>query len=96
MSNYSYKILSEATEILMEAQSVPASTERAMPEVSAPSHIADEVTESVDEARMSEVLGRVRIAVKYLCFDLEATRRENHALRTLLREHMGSDRDSAE
>ncbi len=39
-----------------------------------------------DMAAMEENLDQVRLAIKYLVFDLEATKRENHLLRDMLGE----------
>ncbi|MCL4742306.1 MAG: hypothetical protein KJZ54_08895 [Phycisphaerales bacterium] len=42
---------------------------------------------------LQESLDYLRLSVKYLVFDLEATRRENRYLRQLLDEHAGPDAD---
>jgi hypothetical protein len=39
-----------------------------------------------DMAALEESLDQVRLAIKYLVFDLEATKRENHLLRDMLGE----------
>jgi len=40
-------------------------------------------------SQLQESLDYLRLSVKYLVFDLEATRRENKYLRSMLREHEG-------
>ena len=42
-------------------------------------------------AKLQETLDFLRLSVKYLCFDLEATKRENTYLRKLLDEANGDD-----
>ena len=42
-------------------------------------------------ARLQETLDHLRLSVKYLCFDVEATRRENVYLRHMLEESRGED-----
>ena len=48
-----------------------------------------------DEAAIAEYLAQLRLKLKYLLFDLEATRRENRYLRRMLDVHRRrrSDRD---
>ena len=41
--------------------------------------------------KLQETLDFLRLSVKYLCFDLEATKRENTYLRKLLDEANGDD-----
>ncbi len=45
---------------------------------------------------LQESLDYLRLSVKYLVFDLEATRRENQYLRKLLDRHTGRPQDSQE
>jgi uncharacterized membrane protein len=44
-------------------------------------------------ADLQESLDYLRLSVKYLVFDLEATRRENDYLRTLLKDNAGPQQD---
>lgn len=58
--------------------------------------LADETRErrqrmSESVSQLQESLDYLRLSVKYLVFDLEATRRENQYLRQLLREGPGDD-----
>ncbi len=58
--------------------------------------LADETRErrermSETVSQLQESLDYLRLSVKYLVFDLEATRRENQYLRQLLREGPGDD-----
>lgn len=62
--------------------------------------IADEARSRHDKMRqtigdLQESLDYLRLSVKYLVFDLEATRRENDYLRSLL-EKRAADSDGAE
>ena len=41
--------------------------------------------------KLQDSLDHLRLSVKYLCFDLEATRRENGYLRKLLQEERGEE-----
>ena len=41
--------------------------------------------------RLQETLDFLRLSIKYLCFDVEATRRENEYLRRMLDEQGGSN-----
>lgn len=45
---------------------------------------SDSIREAIQA--LQDELGTLRVAVKYLCFDLEATRRENEELRRQLEE----------
>jgi hypothetical protein len=56
----------------------PASVDLASLALSQPS------TMRRDMAALEESLDQVRLAIKYLVFDLEATKRENHLLRDML------------
>ena len=47
-------------------------------------------------AELQESLDYLRLSVKYLVFDLEATRRENKYLRGLIDTNAGNDDDAAE
>lgn len=44
-------------------------------------------------AELQDSLDYLRLSIKYLVFDLEATRRENEYLRKLLKEHNGPAQD---
>lgn len=46
--------------------------------------------------QLQESLDYLRLSVKYLVFDLEATRRENQYLRQLLREGPADEREGAD
>ena len=50
---------------------------------------ADNVHEklSVNVDSLQDAIDMLRIVIKYQCFDLEATRRENTALKKLLEDH---------
>ncbi len=58
--------------------------------------LADAAVERQDRLRqtvsgLQESLDHLRLSIKYLVFDLEATRRENQYLRRLLEETAGED-----
>jgi len=46
-----------------------------------------------DESSIAECLDQLRLGTKYLIFDLEATRRENHFLRQMLDVHRRGKRE---
>lgn len=47
-------------------------------------------------ADLQESLDYLRLSIKYLVFDLEATRRENEYLRKLIDAQMGGEEDASE
>ena len=47
-------------------------------------------------AELQESLDHLRLSVKYLVFDLEATRRENAYLRKLLKHNKSSDQNESD
>ncbi len=47
-------------------------------------------------AELQEAIDYLRLSTKYLVFDLEATRRENAHLRSLIAQRLGSDVDGEE
>ncbi|MHC4562193.1 MAG: hypothetical protein ACYS8X_05400 [Planctomycetota bacterium] len=51
-----------------------------------------EPTGTAQEPNMAECLAQIRLKMKYLVFDLEATRRENRYLRQMLEIHRKRDR----
>ena len=70
-------------EILSEAQGVPAVAE---PGAAGPSQKEHQPPSGLrrEMAALEDSLDHLRLAIKYLVFDLEATKRENRLLRELL------------
>ncbi len=95
MSDREYR--HKLSEIMGEIRSVP------VPPTPLNSETSEKLASLADQARdraekmnaaagnIQESLDYVRLAVKYLLFDLEATRRENIALRKILQEQIEND-----
>ncbi|MDZ4832050.1 MAG: transcriptional regulator [Phycisphaerae bacterium] len=78
------------TEIMNRIRDLPESErERATSTADGVSERRDKITKSV--AELQESLDYLRLSVKYLIFDLEATRRENAYLRKMIEQ---SNRDA--
>ena len=54
---------------------------------------APQLVHAANDATLADVLAQVRMKLKYLLFDLEATRRENHYLRQMLEIHRNGRRN---
>ena len=92
-----HDIQNKVSEILGEIRAVP------VPPVSLNGLTAEKLAQLADptvdaQARLNvaagslqESLDYLRLAVKYLLFDLEATRRENFALRKILQEEIENE-----
>jgi septal ring factor EnvC (AmiA/AmiB activator) len=81
---------SKLAELMTEISTLPA-TERKKLE-----QLADETRQRHERLRatvssLQESLDYLRLSIKYLVFDLEATRRENGYLRKMLEETSGND-----
>src|SRR5437879_3579619 len=81
---------SKLAELMTEISTLPA-TERKKLEA-----LADETRQRHERLRatvssLQESLDYLRLSIKYLVFDLEATRRENGYLRKMLEETSGND-----
>jgi len=77
-------------ELMEKIRALPAESREGLEE------LADETRErrqrvEATVAELQESLDHLRLSVKYLVFDLEATRRENAHLRRLLDRSMGGD-----
>ncbi|MFO0828418.1 MAG: hypothetical protein U0572_09735 [Phycisphaerales bacterium] len=71
------------TEIMNRIRELPdAERERSVPAAEAIGERREKITKSV--AELQESLDYLRLSVKYLIFDLEATRRENAYLRKMI------------
>jgi septal ring factor EnvC (AmiA/AmiB activator) len=76
------------TELLQEIDNMPADERGKLPT------LAEQTKERHDKLRktvtsLQESLDYLRLSIKYLLFDLEATRRENGYLRRMLEEQSG-------
>ena len=52
-----------------------------------------ELVHAAGDATAADVMAHIRMKLKYLLFDLEATRRENHYLRQMLEIHRNGRRN---
>ena len=80
-----YDFTSKLTELMGEIKTLPAVEREKMEKVAdatLQSHV--QVTQTVNS--LQESLDYLRLSIKYIVFDLEATRRENGYLRKMLEE----------
>ncbi len=75
-------------ELLSEIASLPASQRSKLELLVADTKKRHEQLQA-SAANVQESLDYLRVAIKYLLFDLEATRRENSYLRKMLQRHQG-------
>ena len=75
-------------ELLSEIASLPASQRSKLELLVADAKKRHEQLQA-SAANVQESLDYLRVAIKYLLFDLEATRRENSYLRKMLQRHEG-------
>ncbi len=75
-------------ELLSEIASLPASQRNKLELLVADTKKRHEQLRA-SAANVQESLDYLRVAIKYLLFDLEATRRENAYLRKMLQRHQG-------
>ncbi len=86
-----HEFQSKLAELMGEITSLPAAERRKLEQM------ADETRQRHERLRqtvsnLQESLDYLRLSIKYLVFDLEATRRENGYLRKMLEEtHGGND-----
>ena len=85
-----HEFQSKLAELMGEITSLPAAERKKLEK------IADESRQRHERLRqtvsnLQESLDYLRLSIKYLVFDLEATRRENGYLRKMLEETHGSD-----
>ena len=76
------------TELLTEIATLPASQRSKLELLVADTKKRHEELRA-SAANVQESLDYLRVAIKYLLFDLEATRRENSYLRKMLQRHEG-------
>ncbi len=76
------------TELLSEIASLPASQRSKLELLVADTKKRHEQLRA-SASNVQESLDYLRVAIKYLLFDLEATRRENSYLRKMLQRHQG-------
>ncbi len=76
------------TELLSEIATLPASQRSKLELLVADTKKQHEQLK-VTTSNVQESLDYLRVAIKYLLFDLEATRRENSYLRKMLQRHQG-------
>ena len=76
------------TELLSEIATLPASQRSKLELLVADTKKRHEELRA-SAANVQESLDYLRVAIKYLLFDLEATRRENSYLRKMLQRHEG-------
>ena len=77
------------SELVAEIKSLPQAEREKL------THLAEETKERHQQLKktvnnLHESIDYLRLAIKYLLFDLEATRRENSYLRKMLEEETGS------
>lgn len=75
-------------ELIQEIGSIPPLEKEKIKELSKAENKRNK-KQAHDKSRLTESVDFLRLSIKYLLFDLEATRRENQYLRTL----MEKDRD---
>jgi chromosome segregation ATPase len=85
-----HEFQTKLAELMGEISTLPAAERRKLEQ------LADETRQRHERLRqtvssLQESLDYLRLSIKYLVFDLEATRRENQYLRKILEETSGND-----
>lgn len=86
MTSHRNSIEQKITELVQQIQGMPE------PQRSRLMELAQETQQRHDQlkvtfAKLHDGIDNLRLHIKYLMFDLEATRRENHQLRNLLKDN---------
>lgn len=83
------------SDLISQANALPEEQRTALMQIAHDTKARHEVVRKT-MAELQEAIDYLRLSTKYLVFDLEATRRENAHLRSLIAQRLGSDVDGEE
>lgn len=93
MSDTEFQV--KLADLISQADALPEEQRNALMKIATDTKARHEVVRKT-MAELQEAIDYLRLSTKYLVFDLEATRRENAHLRSLIAQRLGSDVDGEE